>query len=221
MRKINLILIIILPFLIAANWYPVDKPDAKTTYLKNKIQCEQAESWDCFDITGMNLETHSLQDIEVDDYENPTYLKQNITSDLADLDSCYAEIAEKAREVNPISCQEIRDTGSDSEGNTVCAISMLPYCHLYGVKAVCNSIDLKYEAYCPVFSHYEKKFEKQLVHDASKQAAYDAIRDQKLAKKAVKLAAKTRLKDANIDGADLATLKNIIKDMRKVLSLDE
>lgn len=41
------------------NFFPVGKPNAKTTYA-DKAACELAEGQECFDITGIDLETHDL-----------------------------------------------------------------------------------------------------------------------------------------------------------------
>lgn len=41
------------------NFFPVGKANAKTTYATKEV-CELAEGQECFDITGVDLETHDL-----------------------------------------------------------------------------------------------------------------------------------------------------------------
>jgi hypothetical protein len=55
------------------NYFPVGKPGATTTYT-DKAACEAAEGQACYDITGVDLETHDLVDVPVLDGDGlPTY----------------------------------------------------------------------------------------------------------------------------------------------------
>lgn len=55
------------------NYFPVGKPGANTTY-QDKAACEAAEGQACYDITGVDLETHDLVDVPVlDEQGQPTY----------------------------------------------------------------------------------------------------------------------------------------------------
>lgn len=57
------------------NFFPVGKPGAKTTYA-DKAACELAEGQECFDITGIDLETHDLVDVPVLDLEGQPIYEQ-------------------------------------------------------------------------------------------------------------------------------------------------
>lgn len=55
------------------NYFPVGKPGANKTYI-DKAACEAAEGQACYDITGVDLETHDLVDVAVlDEQGQPTY----------------------------------------------------------------------------------------------------------------------------------------------------
>lgn len=48
------LVILLMPVSLFANWYPLGKTGAKTTYFKSRKQCEKSEKWKCFDITVKN-----------------------------------------------------------------------------------------------------------------------------------------------------------------------
>ncbi len=191
-----------------------------TSYAKKRV-CEQMDSKPCYLKPDKDTEnTHVFKDVEVDDYAKPIYLKRETTSDLVDLDACYAEIAPGPREVDPVDCELIRDTGSGKEGSTVCEVSMLTYCHLYGgANAICmDQGDGSFEAYCAVPNGYEPKTERQLVEDAKKKEDYEEALAQKLldadTRKTQLDTVKQRLKSLDVDAAtDLPGLKAIVKDL--------
>lgn len=55
------------------NYFPVGKANAKTTY-QDKAACEAAEGQACYDITGVDLDTHDLVDVPVlDEQGQPIY----------------------------------------------------------------------------------------------------------------------------------------------------
>lgn len=58
-----------------SNFFPVGKPNATTTY-SDKQACELAEGQECYDISGVDLDTHDLVDSPVlDDQGQPTYVQ--------------------------------------------------------------------------------------------------------------------------------------------------
>lgn len=163
-----------------------------TTVYMRKGKCQQMRNEECLDISGINVRYNKVENIEVDDKSKPILVKDNVVPDLADLDSCYEEISDSIQPVNPTWCQQVIDTGSDENGNTVCEMNILPYCYQYGGRqAICRDQgDGKYEAYCPVHTGaYDKMTINTLVENAALKALY-------IAEQATKTALKSQLKTA-------------------------
>lgn len=69
----------------AENWFPMEKPDANTTYADKQV-CESSESAACWEVSACSSDECSVQ--EVDDLNNPKFRKENETACNATLEDC-------------------------------------------------------------------------------------------------------------------------------------
>lgn len=128
----------------AANWFPVGKQGAATTYTQESA-CETQEAAECFEISGKDLRFHVLQSTEVDDLSKPIYkTKYEITS--CDTPEECVQIVATLQSENQ--CDDAPNDFAAYEEN-----ALLP----------------GYSAYCTGIEGYEQKTATDLVLDAGLQ----------------------------------------------------
>jgi len=132
-----------------------DKESGYSVY-PDYARCQKAGVSDCIDLKGKDLETNSLQDVEVDDWSKPNYsAKTNMVSckDRADCLQLHSKIAKAEKDTGTPYCANVKDHVAFSENN------LMP----------------GYSLYCWRFlGTYEKKTVQELLPDDAKIATKDA-----------------------------------------------
>jgi len=142
----------------AANYFPVGKAGAKTTYTKKEL-CESVEGQECFEISSIAPAINDVIDVQVDDVTKPVYSAKVKVLACTDKADCYLKIEPVCTGTGPARiCLGYCQASPNPQPNSYMPIVAADFSQVY-----CTSV-----------TGYQQKWVKQLQENATKKSARDA-----------------------------------------------